>query len=580
MDTFYTDERSVQILISLMKAHGIKKVVASPGTTNISFIASIQQDSFFEIYSSVDERSAAYIACGLAAESGEAVALSCTGATASRNYMSGLTEAYYRKLPVLAITSTQHSGRIGQNMPQVIDRTTSLNDTVNMSVQIPTIHDAEDEWACEVKLNSALLELNHRGGGPVHINLATVYSMNFTVKELPPARVIRRISCNNLFPELKCKKVGIFVGAHKKWSEELIAVVDRFCEKYNGVVFCDHTSNYKGKYGVNASLMCSQEQYDAPCRTLDVMIHLGDISGSAINMHPREVWRVNPDGVIRDTFRKLSYIFELEEKDFFEAYLKMTTEESKVSSYVNECREECKKLLRKVPELPFSNAWVAQKSISHLPEESVLHLGILNSLRVWDYFEVPNSVQVYSNTGGFGIDGGVSSLIGASLVDKDKIYFGVVGDLAFFYDMNVIGNRHVSNNIRLIVVNNGRGTEFRNYNHNAAYFGEEADKYMAAAGHFGNQSSKLVKHYVEDLGFEYLCATNKNEYLKVMDHFFTPDKLEKPLLLEVFTDSQEESNAIRIMNNLETTTKGAVKNIMKEVIGEKGFRTLKRLINP
>ena len=68
---FYTNERNVQILIALLKANGIKKIVASPGTTNYTFVGSLQNDSWFEVYSSVDERSAAYIACGLAAESGE-----------------------------------------------------------------------------------------------------------------------------------------------------------------------------------------------------------------------------------------------------------------------------------------------------------------------------------------------------------------------------------------------------------------------------------------------------------------------------------------------------------------------------
>ena len=70
---YYTDERNVQIVISLLKANGIRKIVASPGTTNITFVGSVQQDPWFEIYSSVDERSAAYIACGLSAESGEPV---------------------------------------------------------------------------------------------------------------------------------------------------------------------------------------------------------------------------------------------------------------------------------------------------------------------------------------------------------------------------------------------------------------------------------------------------------------------------------------------------------------------------
>ena len=123
MGHYYTDERNAQIVIALMKAHGIRKVIASPGTTNICLIASIQNDPFFEIYSSPEERSAAYIACGMAAESCEPVAISCTGATASRNYLPALTEAYYRKLPILAITSSRKSYRIGHNFDQVTDRT-------------------------------------------------------------------------------------------------------------------------------------------------------------------------------------------------------------------------------------------------------------------------------------------------------------------------------------------------------------------------------------------------------------------------------------------------------------------------
>ena len=56
MNGRYPTERNIQMVIALMKAHNIHKVVASPGTTNITFVASIQDDPFFEIYSSVDER--------------------------------------------------------------------------------------------------------------------------------------------------------------------------------------------------------------------------------------------------------------------------------------------------------------------------------------------------------------------------------------------------------------------------------------------------------------------------------------------------------------------------------------------
>jgi 2-succinyl-5-enolpyruvyl-6-hydroxy-3-cyclohexene-1-carboxylate synthase len=180
----YTDEKNAQVVIFLLKEYGIRKVIASPGTTNMALIVSIQSDPFFEIYSSVDERSAAYIACGMAAESGEPVVISCTGATASRNYLSGLTEAYYRKLPVLAITSTQHVSRIGHHVAQVIDRSVIQNDVAKLSVTLPVVKDDQDLWDCEIKVNKALSELKRNGGGPVHINLPTSYSRNFNVPEL------------------------------------------------------------------------------------------------------------------------------------------------------------------------------------------------------------------------------------------------------------------------------------------------------------------------------------------------------------------------------------------------------------
>lgn len=96
--------RNVQIVLYLLKRYGIRKVIASPGTQNMELVVSMQRDSFFEMYSAADERSAAYMACGLSAESNEPVVLSCTGATASRNYLPGLTEAYYRHLKIIATT--------------------------------------------------------------------------------------------------------------------------------------------------------------------------------------------------------------------------------------------------------------------------------------------------------------------------------------------------------------------------------------------------------------------------------------------------------------------------------------------
>lgn len=577
MNMFYTNERNIQMLIYLLKQHNIKKVVASPGSTNVSFVGSIQNDPFFEIYSSVDERSAAYIACGLASESGEPVVLSCTGATSSRNYTPGLTESYYRKLPILAVTSMQHLGRIGNHFPQAIDRSNIMNDIAKLSVQIGEVKTSEDEWAYSVQINKALLELRRNGGGPVHINLQTVYSRDFSVKDISPVNVIKRIEYSDKLPELKAKKIGIYIGAHSKFSEELERKIDKFCEQNNGVVFCDHTSNYRGKYRIDMALVCQQTMYVSPLKNIDILIHIGEISGAYSELNPNQVWRVNPDGEVRDTFKKLTYVFQMNETDFFDKYT-CNNANTKDTVFYEQWNEEYDRLLNKITELPFSNAWIAANTIDKIPSNSLLYLGILNSLRCWNFFKSPATVTCYSNTGGFGIDGGVSALLGMSLAAPNKLCFGVIGDLGFFYDMNALGNRHLNNNFRIMLVNNGCGTEFKNYNHNAAIFGCEADEYIAAAGHYGSKSKELVKHYAEDLGFEYLSAKNKEEYLKAAERFLCPEITDKPMLFEAFTDSKDESDALKIIYELEISTVSAAKNTVKNILGENNIRKIKKVI--
>lgn len=577
---YYTDERNVQIVIALLKAHGIRKIVASPGTTNITFVGSVQQDPYFEIYSSVDERSAAYIACGLAAESGEAVVLTCTGATASRNYYSGLTEAYYRKLPVIALTSHQGNYRIGQLIAQNIDRRRLPNDIVTMSVEAPLVRDDNDEQLCTINVNNALLALTRHGGGPVHINLFTTYSRNFSVKELPAVRCIRRYTPIDMMPQLPEGKIAVMVGSHLRFTKEQTKAIDDFCATYDAVVFCDNTSGYYGRYKVVFSLVATQRQYESANRKVNLLIHIGEVSGdySGMGVWSNEVWRVNLDGELRDPMRRLTKVFEMSEADFFRHYAK---EGQSRHAYLDACREEDTAVRGQIPDLAFGNVWVAQHTLHRLPAGSVLHLGILNTLRSWNFFLMPEGVEGYSNVGGFGIDGGISSLLGASLAHPEKLYFGVFGDLAFFYDMNVVGNRHVGNNIRIMLINNGKGGEFRNYGHPCSAFGEDAEPYMAAAGHYGNKSADLVRHYAEDLGYEYLTASTKQEYLAGVERWIYPSVTNRPMLFEVFADSVEEYKALETISNFMVDPKAVLKRkmvgTMKEMLGEGTIKYIKNI---
>ena len=195
----YTDDKNAQIVLALLKKYNVKKIVVSPGTTNVPIARGVQIDPFFEVYSAVDERGAAYLAGGLAFATGEPVAISCTGATASRDYLPGLTEAYYRGLPVIAITSQHHSPCYSDLMPQMTDRTVSQNDIKRFAAILPLIKDDEDWRTCVQLVNEALYTATRPDAGPVHINLPVGNLYSFTTPKLPEVQKIDVYDAEN-FP--------------------------------------------------------------------------------------------------------------------------------------------------------------------------------------------------------------------------------------------------------------------------------------------------------------------------------------------------------------------------------------------
>jgi len=135
-----------------------------------------------------------------------------------------------------------------------------------------------------------------------------------------------------------------------------------------------------------------------------------------------------------------------------------------------------------------------------------------------------------------------------------------------------------NSSLRILLVNNGIGAEFKNFNNVAAQFGESANEFIAAGGHFGNKSYTLVKNYCESLGFEYLSASNKAEFEQVYERFLTSQILDKPILLEIFTNSEDESKALEIITSINATVKGRTKATLRNVLGDDNIRNLKKII--
>ena len=580
--TGYSKNLNVQMLLQLMLATHIKRVVISPGTTHLEIVAGLQYNGSFMLYSSIDERGAAYMAVGLAAESGEPVAIVCTESVASRNYFPAMTEAHYRQLPILAITGVHGYTKIGHLHSQIIDRSVSPKDTFRFKAHLPAIKDADDVWYSNVLLNQAFIELKRHGGGPVHIDLPWSSMPDFSVGELSKTRVIRYYQMGDKLPTIPQGRIAVLLGSHPVFNEVQTAALDNFCATYDAVVFCDHTSGYNGDYKVLSYLSASQVgNYDI-FTDVDLLIHIGNPSADEPTQcklnRVKEVWRVNPDGEIRDTFKKLSAVFEMEESNFF-AYYADTACPSR-TDYLMRCRALIQSMKIPVEKLPFSNIYIAAVISSLLPINSLIHIGTSISIRSWCMFEFPNSVASAANTGGKGIDGVLSTFLGASFVDTNKLCFCVLGDLTFFYDMNALGNRSIGNNVRILLINNNGGALMKTSSSFVYhYMGNiDSEKFLVASGHFGNKSKTLVKGYVESLGFEYMTASSKEEFDRVYPRFVLPELTEKPMFFEIFTNADDERAAFDIMQHIDITVEGMMKQTAKQLLGDNGTRILKKII--
>jgi 2-succinyl-5-enolpyruvyl-6-hydroxy-3-cyclohexene-1-carboxylate synthase len=119
----------------------------------------------------VDERSAGFFALGIIQATQKPVAICCTSGTAVLNLGPAIAEAYYQQLPLLAISADRPAAWIGQMDGQTIPQPDRFQGITRYSAQLPIIHNSEDEWYCNRLINEAILALDNRVKGPVHINI-------------------------------------------------------------------------------------------------------------------------------------------------------------------------------------------------------------------------------------------------------------------------------------------------------------------------------------------------------------------------------------------------------------------------
>ncbi len=557
---------NVNIVVALLKNHNIRYIVTSPGGTNIALVSALQNDSFFKCFSIVDERSAVYFAIGLHLQTGESIAMSCTSAQATRNYIPGLTEAYYKQVPILAITMSKLPRFTYQSYMQAPNQISLPVDCVKKSYTLPIVQDTSDYLeSCRVS-NEAVLELTHNGKGPVQLNIPW---QDFEISPVDRhiQKTIKRYTSFNEQDKLKGKKIMIVAGEHRPYDKETLEAINAFCRTHDCMIYTNHLSNLHTEYAINGNLFLSTNPLDSELKNLlpDILISIGGQTGDypfyltfSKTQYLFEHWSINEGGNVVDTYDKLTAIYQMDIKDFFLSAVSSSSSHMFLDSWREKTSEYVYTL-----DLPLSNTYVAAALHDKLPKNSTVNFAILNSLRNWNLFPIDASIKCFANVAAFGIDGCTSMLIGESVL-SDELHFLITGDLAFFYDLNSLGIRHIKNNVRILIINNNGGVEFKmagNVDQN-----KKTDLFIAAANHFKN-----AKGWAETCGFAYISAFSHDEFNVHYTAFLKESS--QPVVFEIFTKDIDEAAAYRKLidcNKKKDTKyyiKAGIRKIRKQING-------------
>lgn len=576
----YTNVRNVQILISLLKQFGIKHFVNSPGTRNTPLVHSIENDPFFICYSIVDERSAAYFALGIAEALNVPVCVTCTAATATCNYMPAIKEASERNIQLIALTADRELYPMFHMQDQSIDQIDMYRGYTKYSVDIPEVKNLEDEWFANRSINEALLELNHNGSGPIQINYRVPSWGDFSVTELKKERKIDRLSKNidwNYIRDIlkSKKKILLYIGSNysEEYKNQLNSQVKDFFEKYNATVFVDHFSNIVLEDSLNSPTIAeSLTRTEIDNLIPDLIITFGDIFYSPMKFifdgrnQNFEHWHISNDAMVNDGFKNLTKIFECSAIEFLESVNKIDRKNDKI--YYMKWKERFDKL--KYPDLTFTNFSVIRDVVTKIPSNSIVHMSVLNSIRLSNYFPMQENVSCFANIGADGIDGALSTFLGQAR-KTNKLAFLIVGDLSYLYDLNASINIK-DNNIRILVVNNYAGAEFHK---NFGLTMIPTLNLHIAAGHHTKISQC---RNITDA--EYLSASNQDELNSALEIFMKQS--DKPIILETFSDADKDAKTLKeywtINVNEIITLKRRIKKSIKGIVGEKGIYIIKKIL--
>ncbi len=456
-------------LIALCAQKGVRHAVLCPGSRCAPLLIGFGKHKDIKVISVTDERSAGFIALGIAQQSRCPVVLVCTSGTAGQNFAPAVTEAFYQNTPLIILSADRPKEQIDQWDGQTIHQSTMYGD--HLGAQLTYEEGKLDESTTII--DTAIWPV----ATPVHLNIPIkepFYPHKLEDVIFPKIEITPAEQKESEIPKEQFKKLEELLT---KATKPLIicgqATLDKklhdLLKKTEIPVAGDVISNI---HHIKDSIQSADIFFNAGNESLcpDLLITIGrSLISKSFKQYfkkhkPAHHWHIGK-GMVGNPFQSITEIIAANPIEFFQSLPEIKQEN--ISPWKEKFHQRCKNVRAHIKNINFNKSLnqfsATQILLEHLPKESVLHLGNSTPVRVANYLSLQEGApEIWSNRGTSGIDGILSTAVGHALADQKRTHILIIGDLSFFYDRNGLWlNHEFPSNLKIAVINNKGGGIFK-----------------------------------------------------------------------------------------------------------------------
>ncbi len=556
-------QKHVYITSKVCRKAKINHVVVSPGSRSAPLTLAFASDVHFTCHSAADERSAAYMALGVARHLQQPVVLICTSGTAALNYFPAIAEAFFQQVPLLILTADRPPELLHQQDGQMIVQKNVYGNHVLASFEIPCYaHGKENLKQTASIVTQAIFKANNPlRKGPVHINVPLTEPLYEPIKKRAAHVELPTL----VYP--KIKDVQISADIKKRWQNSsrilvlagsmepdtsLFTALRELGKLPQVVVLTDLLSNQHATTTVNCfDFLLSHASKDLlhNLRPDFIISFGGPVLSKALKLwlkeqKPHTHIRIQTHEPTVNTYENVTHTIFTKASTYLLALSKIAEGEKANTTWKNLWQQTAELALVQIGR--FVNAHknnelgITHTILKHLPDAIDLHLANSSVIR---YVSLLGTYQqswiMHGNRGTSGIDGCSSTAVGAAMVNNRPTVL-ITGDLAFLYDSHAWWVKQIPDNLRVIVINNGGGGIF------SLIPGPGINKNQTAL--FTTPHAYTAAQIALQYQMEYYFCRDLSSLEQMLNRFFNPRG--KAAVLEIKTSMKDNAKAFEAFRKI------------------------------